>query len=318
MPTAGPRALRVAFLGNDAWSVPSLRALAASRHPVVAVVTAVPKPAGRGNQPRPTPVAEEARRLGLPLLETETVKTGSGFTWLAASVPDVLVVVAYGEILPPNVLHLPRVAPVNLHFSLLPELRGASPVQTALLAGLARTGVTTILMDERLDAGPIILQREVPILPEDDAGSLGARLAEVGAEVLVETVDLLAAGPVAPRPQDPSLATYAPKFGPEDRVLDFSHPAHLLVNLVRALSPEPGATTTFRGQPLKVLRAEVVPAEGEPGVIVRVDKDGFVVATAEGGFAPLVLAPSGRRVMGVADFVHGYRPAVGERLGAPG
>jgi methionyl-tRNA formyltransferase len=318
MPTAGPRALRVAFLGNDAWSVPSLRALAASRHPVVAVVTAVPKPAGRGNQPRPTPVAEEARRLGLPLLETETVKTGSGFTWLAASVPDVLVVVAYGEILPPNVLHLPRVAPVNLHFSLLPELRGASPVQTALLAGLARTGVTTILMDKGLDTGPIILQREVPILPEDDAGSLGARLAEVGAEVLVETVDLLAAGPVAPRPQDPSLATYAPKFGPEDRVLDFSHPAHLLVNLVRALSPEPGATTTFRGQPLKVLRAEVVPAEGEPGVIVRVDKDGFVVATAEGGFAPLVLAPSGRRVMGVADFVHGYRPAVGERLGAPG
>lgn len=315
--TAEPRSLRVAFLGNDAWSVPALRALAASRHPVVAVVTAVPKPAGRGNEPRPTPVAEEARRLGLPLIEVETVKTGPGFKQLAASVPDVLVVVAYGEILPPTVLHLPRVAPVNLHFSLLPELRGAAPVQTALLAGLERTGVTTMLMDKGLDTGPIILQREVPILPEDDAGSLGARLAEVGAELLVETVDLLASGPVAPRPQDPSLATYAPKFGPEDRVLDFSQPARLLVNLVRALAPEPGATTTFRGEPLKVLRAEAVPAEGEPGVIVEVGKRGFVVATAEGGFAPLLVAPAGRKVMAVADFVNGYRPAVGERLGEP-
>lgn len=317
MPTAQPRPLRVAFLGNDAWSVPSLRALAASRHPVVAVVTAAPKPAGRGNEPRPTPVAEEARRLGLPLVETETVKTGPGFKRLAASVPDVLAVVAYGEILSPNVLHLPRVAPVNLHFSLLPELRGAAPVQTALLAGLERTGVTTMLMDKGLDTGPIILQREVPILPEDDAGSLGARLAEVGAELLVETVDLLASGPVAPRPQDPRLATYAPKFGPEDRALDLSQPARLLVNLVRALSPEPGARTIFRGEPLKVLRAEAVPAEGEPGVIVEVGKGGFVVATTEGGFAPLVLAPAGRRVMPVGDFVNGYRPAVGERLGEP-
>ncbi|GBC86547.1 Methionyl-tRNA formyltransferase [bacterium HR12] len=305
----------MAFLGNDAWSVPSLRALAASRHPVVLVVTRAPKPAGRGNEPRPTPVAEEARRLGLELAEIETVKTGPGFKRLAASVPDVLAVVAYGEILPPTVLHIPRVAPVNLHFSLLPELRGAAPVQTALLAGMERTGVTTILMDKGLDTGPIILQREVPILPDDDAGSLGARLAEIGAELLVETVDLLAAGPVAPRPQDPSLATFAPRFGPDDRVLDWSNPARLLVNLVRALSPDPGATTTFRGQPLRVLRADVVPAEGEPGTIVEVRKDGFVVATAEGGFAPRLVQPAGKRVMDARDFVNGYRPQLGERLG---
>lgn len=305
----------MAFLGNDEWSVPSLRALASSRHAVVAVVTAPPKPAGRGSELRPTPVSEEARRLGLPLIETETVKAGPGFKQLAASVPDVLAVVAYGEILPPNVLHLPRVAPVNLHFSLLPELRGAAPVQTALLAGMERTGVTTILMDKGLDTGPIILQREVPILPEDDSGSLGARLAEIGAELLLETVELLAAGPIAPRPQDPSLATYAPRFGPRDRVLDWSNPARLLVNLVRALSPEPGATTTFRGARLKILRAEVVAGEGEPGTVVEVDKRGFVVATAEGGFAPRLLVPAGHRVMPVEDFVNGFRPEVGERLG---
>lgn len=309
------RSLRVAFLGNDAWSVPSLGAVARSGHRVVQVVTAEAKPAGRGSRLTPTHVAVEAERLGLPLLQAPTVKTGSGFEELSSAVPDVLAVVAYGEILPANVLHIPTIAPVNLHFSLLPELRGAAPVQTALLAGLDRTGVTTIVMDQGMDTGPVILRREVPILPEDDAGSLGARLADVGAEVLVETLDMLAAGPMAPTPQDPSLATLAPKFGPEDRVLEWTNPAVHLVNLVRALSPEPAATTTFRGNGLKVFRAEAVEALGEPGRIVEVSKRGVVVATAEGGFRPLVVAPAGRRVIRIEDFVNGFRPEAGERLG---
>jgi methionyl-tRNA formyltransferase len=308
-------ALRVAFLGNDAWSVPPLGALAASRHLVVAVVTSVPKPAGRGNELTPTPVAVAARNLGLPLIEVETVKTGPGFKDLATSAPDVLVVVAYGEILPPNVLNVPTIAPVNLHFSSLPRLRGAAPVQTALLAGMDRTGVTTIVMDRGMDTGPIVLRREEPIRPDDDAGSLGARLAEIGAGVLLETVDLLAAGPVAPRPQDHSVATFAPKFGPADRVLDWSNPAALLVNLVRALAPDPAATTTFRGESLKVFRAEAVDAVGEPGTVLEVGKDGFVVATAQGGFRPREVGPAGRRRMSAADFVNGSRPEVGERLG---
>ncbi len=310
------RSLRVAFLGNDAWSVPALDALARSSHFVVAVVTAVPKPAGRGNELTPTPVADEADRLGLPLIQTSTVKTGPGFKDLSAAVPDVLAVVAYGELLTPNVLHLPTIAPVNLHFSLLPELRGAAPVQTALLAGLDRTGVTTMIMDKGLDTGPVILQREEPISAGDDAGTLGERLAEIGAELLVRTIDMLAAGPVAPRPQDPSLATFAPRFGPEDRVLDWANPAALLVNLVRALAPEPAATTTFREEGLKVFRADAVGGiTGEPGSIVHVGKEGFVVATAEGGFLPLVVAPAGKRAMSVRDFVNGHRPEVGERVG---
>ncbi|MGE5460636.1 MAG: methionyl-tRNA formyltransferase [Solirubrobacterales bacterium] len=310
------RSLRVAFLGNDAWSVPSLAALARSAHFVVAVATAEPKPAGRGNELTPTAVADEADRLGLPLIQTSTVKTGPGFKDLSAAVPDVLAVVAYGELLTPNVLHLPTIAPVNLHFSLLPELRGAAPVQTALLAGLERTGVTTMVMDKGLDTGPVILQREEPISPDDDAGTLGARLAEIGAELLVQTIDMLAAGPVAPKPQDPSLATLAPKFGPADRVLDWTNPAALLVNLVRALAPEPAATTTFRQEGLKVFRAEAVGGiEGEPGRIVEVAKEGVVVATAEGGFLPLVVAPAGKRAMSVRDFVNGHRPEIGERLG---
>ncbi|OFW78049.1 MAG: methionyl-tRNA formyltransferase [Actinobacteria bacterium RBG_19FT_COMBO_70_19] len=309
------RSLRVAFLGNDAWSVPSLGAIARSRHLVVTVVTAEPKPAGRGNELTPTPVAVEAERLGLPLLQTSTVRTGAGFKELSTTAPDVLAVVAYGELLTPNVLHVPTIAPVNVHFSLLPQLRGAAPVQTALLAGLDRTGVTTMMMDKGLDTGPVILQREERILPEDDAGSLGERLAEIGAELLVETLDMLASGPVAPQPQDPSLATLAPKFGPEDRVLDWSYPAALLVNLVRALSPTPAATTTFRGEGLKVFKADAVDATGEPGRIVEVSKRGLVVATAEGGFRPRILAPAGRRLMQVEDFVNGHHPEVGERLG---
>jgi methionyl-tRNA formyltransferase len=213
------------------------------------------------------------------------------------------------------VLHLPTVAPVNLHFSLLPELRGAAPVQAALLMGLRRTGVTTIRMDPGLDTGPILLQRAVPIEPDDDAGSLGGRLAEIGAELLVETVDLLARGPVAPIRQDEGLATVAPKLRAEDRVLDWTNPAGLLVNLVRALSPEPAATTTFRGRGLKVLRAEVAEGMGPPGTIVEVTKRGFVVAAADAGVRPLRLAPEGRRMMGGEDFVNGFRPRVGERLG---
>jgi methionyl-tRNA formyltransferase len=308
------RPLRIAFLGNDVWSVPSLEALAASPHEIVAVVTAAPKPAGRGNALTPTPVAVAARALTAPLVETETVKTGPGFKSLATAGPDVLVVVAYGEVLPVNVLNVATVAAVNLHFSLLPALRGASPVQTALLMGLEETGVTTIVMERGLDTGPVILQRAEPIGPADDAGSLGARLAHIGADVLVRSVDLLAEGPIAPRPQDHSIATFAPKFGAPDRVLDWSNAAEVLVRLVRALSPEPAATTTFRGEPLKVYRADAVEAAGEPGRIVDVTKDGIVVATAAGGFRPLELAPAGRRRMSGGDLVNGLRPELGERL----
>lgn len=309
------RSLRVAFLGNDAWSVPSLEALARSNHEVVAAVTAVPKPAGRGNRLTATPVANAARAGELPLVEVETVKTGHGFKELASVLPDVLAVVAYGELLPPAVLRLPSIAPVNLHFSLLPSLRGASPVQTALLMGLERTGVTTILMDHGLDTGPVILQLAVPIEPSDDAGTLGDRLATMGAEVLVETVDLLAAGPVAPTSQDHSLATFAPRFRPEDRVLDWSNPARVLVNLSRALSPEPAATTMFRGRGLKVFRAEAVEGAGEPGRIIEVAAGGAIVATSDGGFLPLEVVPEGGKRMTGADFVNGMRPELGERLG---
>jgi methionyl-tRNA formyltransferase len=311
---AESRALRVAFLGNDPWSVPSLQALARSRHVVVAVVTRVPRPGRRGQGPAPTPVAAAAGTLELPFAEVETVKSGPGFEAIARAGVDVLAVVAYGEILPPAILSIPRIAPVNVHFSLLPLLRGASPVQTSLLLGMRETGVTTIRMDPGLDSGPILRRRAEPIREDDDSGSLGARLAEIGADLLVETLDDLSAGRVTPVPQDDARATFASKLGPADRRLNWNEPARVLVNRVRAFAPDPGAAATFRGRPLKVLRAQAVGGAGEPGTVVDVDENGFVIATVEGGFRPLAVAPAGGRRMRAADFARGHHPVRGERL----
>jgi methionyl-tRNA formyltransferase len=324
--------MRVVFLGNSPLSVPSLEAIASSGHVVSRVVTRVPRPAGRGSTPRATAVAESARRLGLPLAEVETVRGGSGFDTVAEQPCDVLAVVAYGEILPATVLDLPAVGPVNVHFSLLPALRGAAPVQRAILEGLAVTGVTTIRMDEGMDTGPILLQKEEAIRPDDDAGTLGGRLAEVGGGLLVQTIDRLEAGAVAPRAQDHDRATYAPKLRPEDRIIDWTRPASAVVRQVRAMAPAPGATTMFRGRFLKVLRsleasgesahrdaeperAERSDAQILPGRVLVAGKRGLTVAAGEGALWLIEVAPEGRGRMSGPDFVRGYRPHAGEILG---
>lgn len=316
--------MRVGFLGNAGWSVPSLEALARSPHGPSLVATRIPRPGRRGGGPVATPVAEAARRLALPLAEVETVKSGPGFEALRSASLDVLAVVAYGEILPPAVLALPSVAPVNLHFSLLPRLRGAAPVQRAILEGLERTGVTTIRMDEGLDTGPILLQREELIRANEDAGTLGGRLAEVGADLLVETLDALAAGAVQERSQDDEEATYAPKLRAQDQVIDWTRPATDVVRLVRALAPDPSAVTAFRGRRLKVLRAQRHPsAEGRgplggaasPGSILVGSRE-FLVRAGEDEVLLQEVALEGRPRMSGAELLRGYRPEPGEVLGS--
>jgi methionyl-tRNA formyltransferase len=306
--------LRIAFLGNDDWSVPSLEAVAGSSHDVAAVVTRGPRPVRRGSRTEATPVAAAARAIRLPLIEVETVRSGEGFDVLAGANADVLVVVAYGEILPASVLGLASLAPVNVHFSLLPALRGASPVQTALLRGLKETGVTTIVMDEGVDTGDVLRRERAPILPDDDAGTLGDRLARLGGSVLVETLDDLAGGRAARTPQDDGAATYSLKLSAADRRLDFEAPAEDLVDVVRAFAPEPGATATFRGSALKILRARATQGSGPPGEIVDVDREGFAIAAGDGVLRVVELAPAGRPRMAASAFVNGHRPAVGERL----
>lgn len=305
--------MRAAFLGNAPWSVPSLQALVTSRHEVVAVITRDPRPAGRGGRPRPTAVAEAARGLELRLVEAPTVKHGEGLEALRGAAPEVLAVVAYGEILPAEVLALPTVAPVNVHFSLLPVLRGAEPVRRAILQGFDTTGVTTIRMDEGMDTGPILLQAEEAIQPEDDAGSLGERLAWLGGRLLVETLDGLAAGMLQERPQDHGAATVAPKLKPEEEWIDWSDPAEAVVRRVRALAPEPGARTRFRDRVVKVLRATAVAGSGPPGTVV--EPDGPLVAAGRGAVALDLVVPEGRKPMDGAAFARGRRPEPGERFG---
>ncbi|HEX2069820.1 MAG TPA: methionyl-tRNA formyltransferase, partial [Actinomycetota bacterium] len=278
------------------------------------------RPAGRGSALVRTPVAEAAERLGLPLVETETVKSGGGFTALRASEPDVLAVVAYGEILPEEVLEMPTVAPVNVHFSLLPRLRGAAPVQRAIMEGAQVTGVTTIRMDAGMDTGPVLLQAEEPIRDDDDAGTLGERLAALGGRLLVETLDGLESGAIEEQPQDDAGATYAPKVKAEDRIIDWHVSAEEVARLIRAMAPEPAAQTTFRGKILKVFRASA-PGDslegraGRAGEIVVASNEGVAAATGRGILRLDDVAPEGRKRMSGADFVRGYRPEVGEILG---
>jgi methionyl-tRNA formyltransferase len=316
--------MRVAFLGNDPWSVPTLRALTvASDVDVTLVVTNPPRPAGRGSHLTPTAVADAAGVVGLPLLQVAGVKTGEGFAALDALEPDALVVVAYGEILTPDVLDIPALGAVNVHFSLLPRWRGAAPVQRAILEGDTTTGVTVMLMDEGMDTGPILATAETTIGVEEDAGALGARLAELGGPLLVETLRRLDAGSAEPRSQDATAATYAPKLVPEEREIDWTQPADAIARRIRAFAPDPGAVTTFRGGRLKVLRAEVLRLESRvnlsppiPGRLGRFeDEDVPVVDAAWDRVRLLEVAPSGRTRMSGAEWARGARFQPDERLG---
>jgi methionyl-tRNA formyltransferase len=317
--------MRVAFLGNDAWSVAPLRALAdASDIDVELVVTNPPRPAGRGSELTPTAVAGAAEELRLPLLESEGVRTGEGFEALDALDPDALVVVAYGEILSPDVLDIPRLGSVNVHFSLLPRWRGAAPVQRAILEGDEGTGVTVMLMDEGMDTGPILGTEESAIAVDEDAGSLGQRLAELGGPLLVRTLRALDEGTVEPRSQDHTSATYAPKLLPDERTIDWTAPSDAIVRKVRAFAPEPGAVTTFRQGRLKVLEAADrgpqggwIPEAPPMPARIGISPDGRV--TVDAGHTSRVelleVAPAGRKRMPASDWARGARIEPHEHLG---
>jgi methionyl-tRNA formyltransferase len=315
--------MRVAFLGNDPWSVAPLRALSrASDIDVELVLTNPPRPAGRGSRLTPTAVADAARTLDLPLLEVDRVRDGAGFDALDALEPDAIVVVAYGEILTPDVLDIPRLGAVNVHFSLLPRWRGAAPVQRAILEGDEGTGVTVMLMDEGMDTGPILATLETPIGPEEDAGSLGARLAEMGSRLLVESMRRFEEGTVRPRSQDHAGATYAAKLLPDERTIDWTAPADSIVRRVRAFAPEPGAVTTFRRGRLKILRAADLGPFGWVSLSpmparIGIRTDGRVTVDAGAGTKVelLEVAPAGRKQMTGAEWARGARIEPLEHLG---
>ncbi|MEW6546322.1 MAG: methionyl-tRNA formyltransferase [Bacillota bacterium] len=308
---------RVVFLGTGEFALPTLEALQAECD-LVAVVTRPDRPRGRGLVPGAPPVKERARDLGIEVLQPASLGAEEFLAEVRALEPDYLVVADFGRILPASLLGVGK-AVVNLHPSLLPRWRGPAPIERAIMAGDRVTGVTTLYVSERVDAGDIILQKEVPISPEDTGGSLRARLAREGAELVVSTLHLLIKGQAPRRAQDESLATYAAPITAADEVLDWTRPADDVVNHVRALAPSPGARTRWAGRHLKVGRARVytpaAAAVGSPGQVVAHTDEGFVVACGRGAVEVLEVQPEGRRWMPAADFLRGYRLQVGEFVG---
>jgi len=310
--------LRIAFAGTPQFALPALRALLGSPHKVVGVLTQPDRPAGRGQQLRASPVKLLALDAGLPLAQPSTLKTPESRVDLAGWVPDLLVVVAYGLILPPAVLALPRLGCLNIHGSLLPRWRGAAPIQRAILAGDVETGVTIMQLDAGLDTGPTLLERRRPIGTHDTAGDLHDALAELGAAALLEAIDGLAAGTLKARAQ-PDGANYAAKIDKAEARLDWSASAVELDRKIRAFNPWPVAETRFAGEPLRVLRASVADGTGSdaattPGTLLGIADDGLRVACGTGVLAVRELQRAGKRPVSARDFANAVR-LDGIRLG---
>jgi methionyl-tRNA formyltransferase len=309
--------MKIVFLGSGRFAVPSLLALLDAGHEVVGVVTQPDKEKGRGRAVSPPPVKPVALERGLNVMQPRRVKEPAAQDALRALAPEIQVVVAYGQILPTSVIEIPPRRTVNVHGSLLPRYRGAAPVQWAIVNGETETGVTTMLIDAGLDTGPTLLSRATPIGPAETAEQLELRLAELGAQVLIDTLEGLVDGSVAPIPQDDAKATHAPIIRKEDGIVDWSQPADAIERRVRGFHAWPGASTRLADRGLRILRARVQPGAGEaPGTLVAVDREGLHVACGEGSRLVLLeVQPESRNAMPAAAFAAGARLLPGVRLG---
>ncbi|SMO51126.1 methionyl-tRNA formyltransferase [Balnearium lithotrophicum] len=307
--------LKVVFMGTPEFAVPSLKKLVESGYEVPLVVTQPDKPAGRGKKLTPPPVKVTAQEFGIPVYQPEKLKENEELKGLLEEVsPDLIVVAAYGKILPKWLLELPRFGVINVHASLLPKYRGASPIQSAILNGETETGITIMKVTERLDAGDIISQERVPINPEDNAQTLHDKLSKVGALLLVKTIPLYVSGEIKPVPQNEEEATYCTQIKKEMGRIDWRRSSQEIFNMVRAFTPWPSAFTEFKGKRIKITKAIPISGRGEPGEVVRADKE-LIVATGEGALRIERLKPEGRREISGEEFVRGYRVSVGDKFG---
>ncbi|MFZ0803798.1 MAG: methionyl-tRNA formyltransferase [Terriglobales bacterium] len=310
------QSLNLVFCGTPRFAVPTLEKLVASGFAVSAVVTQPDRPRGRGLELAPSPVKARAVELGLPVTQPAKIKNNPEFQSLISSLhPDAIIVVGYGRMIPQWMLDLPRHGNINLHASLLPKYRGAAPIQWAIARGEPATGVTTMRIDSGLDTGDILLQKEIPIVPQDTAETLAPRLAAVGAELMVETLRGLEAGEIHPRAQQHAKATLAPILKKEEGRIDFHRTAQEICNRLRGFQPWPGAFTAFRGKSLQLWEAKSVPSQIELGKLV-VQGDRLFAGSGESTALELLeVQPEGKKRMPARDFVHGYHPTTGEQLG---
>jgi methionyl-tRNA formyltransferase len=297
--------MRIVFVGAGAIGLPTLQTLLKSEHEVGGVVTQTDKPVGRAQSMEPTPIKKAMQGTAVRILQPARIKDQQAIEEIRALKPDVIVVMAYGQILPRDVLEIPEIACLNLHASLLPRWRGAAPIQAAIAAGDQGTGITVMYMDEGLDTGDILLQRTIDIRSDDTGGSLHDRLAQIAPDALLESLQMLAKG-IAPRiPQDNNVATYAPKLKREDGKIDWSQPAETIERKIRAFNPWPGAFMEIGGQNLKIFSASVVDLTGEPADILRSDKE-LIIAAGRGALLLDAVQLEGKRRMSAAEFLRGH------------
>jgi methionyl-tRNA formyltransferase len=310
--------MRVLFWGTPEFAAPSLRALLGEGYDVVGVITQPDRPQGRHHS---TPVAPPVKQIaldeGIPCLQPEKPRGEDFMNALREFEADVSVVVAYGHILRQEVIDLPATGTFNVHASLLPRWRGAGPIQAALLAGDAETGVSIIRLVQKMDAGPVVLRAPTPILEDETYGELQLRLSELGALAIVEALALVSLGSAEEEPQDESLATYARQIEREDTRLDWTQSATEASRRIRAFDPRPGAFTTHRDADVKLFGARVVSsARGDPGVVLGVDESGMLVGCADGAVRIGYAQPAGRKRLAVTDWAQGRGVAIGDRFGA--
>ncbi|MDP9052905.1 MAG: methionyl-tRNA formyltransferase [Acidobacteriota bacterium] len=306
--------MRLVFLGTPEFAVPTLDRLLSAGHSVTLVVTQPDRPQGRKRETIPSPVKAAALRHNIPVFQPERIRAGEGVTRLREEAPQAMVVVGYGQIIPQNIIDLAPLGIVNVHASLLPELRGAAPIQWSIARGYKITGVTTMRIDAGLDTGDILLQWETPVGPEETAPELSARLAEAGADLLVETLAELCAGTARPRPQDSSLSSYAPILTKDTGRIDWTKPAQKIHDLIRGFQPWPGAHTSFRGQSLHLWRSRLIHDRSAlnssrdlpPGALINAQ--GVFAVAGDGALLELLeVQLEGRKKMPADVFAHGHR-----------
>lgn len=307
--------LSIVFFGTPEFVIPVVEFLR-EQEILRAVVTQPDKPRGRGLNPLPSPVKSWATERGIPVYEPLKLRNEDFISTLKALNPDLIVVFAYGKILPKEVLEIPRAGCWNIHLSLLPKYRGASPVQWAILEGENTTGVTIMLMDEGMDTGPILLQREIKIEEIDTTPTLLSKLVEISVQALRETLSLYKQGKLIPRPQPADGISYAPLIKKEDGYTDFTEPASRIVRKLRAFTPWPGVYTKFRGKILKIHSADFssLSVSSEPGTILEITKEGILIATSEGALRIKELQLEGRKKISAYEFALGQRLRPGQKL----